>query len=671
MTEPNSARRLAVIGVLVVALFAGLLTRLWFLQVTGGEKLAVAAQRQRDRIVTVPAIRGTIYDRNGKPLAMTQAVTSLVVNRQQLSASERKTLEGNLGFLLQKTPEEIGKLIDNVNYEAFESVPVAQNVDRATAIFVIEHREQFPEVSVSRTAERVYPNNEVAADVLGYIGPINGDELKTHAGEGYLPRDAIGKTGLEQMFESELRGKPGKDKVEVDNQGRKVNVVEVQKPEAGHDVRLSIDLDMQKVAEDSLAQGMEGARGLVDNLTGYFEANAGAVVVLDARTGEIVAMASNPTFNPNDFISGDSDRYFKDPNFPMLNRALNPYAPGSTFKTFTSIAMLQNPQIFPDGVNHTVVENPPGCFSFGNESDQRCNAGRAVLGTQNLPGALAVSSDVYFYSVGNDFWNAYRDEGKAAGHTGDLAGDALPDAQHPVGNAMQHVARTYGFGESTGLGLGDQAGVIPDHEYRVKLNPNDKDNQFWRRGDAASLAVGQGDVLVTPLQLANGYAAFANGGTLYQPRLATEVTESSAGLPQGQLGAQVTPIGPMVKRQTQLDPGARAAIEEGLRGVVREGGTAAGAFSDYPEGGMEVIGKTGTAERRPKQDTSWFAAVTNPDNPDPAAQQYVIVAMVEQGGFGANVAAPIVRRVIDFMNTSNPDLPPVVVAPAVGNEVSR
>lgn len=669
MTEPNSARRLAVIGVLVVALFAGLLTRLWFLQVGGGEQLAVAAQRQRDQFVTVPAIRGTIYDRNGVPLAQTVPVTSLVVNRQQLSASERTTLETNLANLLKKTPDDIAKAIDNQNYAAYEKVPIAKNVDLPTAIHVIEHQSDFPEVSVSRTAERRYPNGTAAADMLGYIGPINADELKSHANEGYESRDIIGKTGLEQMFESELRGTPGKDKVEVDNQGRSVNEIEVKKPESGHDVRTTIWLQAQQTAEESLQQGMDGARTLVDPDSGnYYAANAGAVVVLDARTGSVVAMASAPTFNPNDFVAGTADGYFKDPNFPLLNRALNPYAPGSTFKAFTSIAMLQEPSLFPDGPNTTVSENPPGCFTFGNENDTRCNAGKAVLGTVDLPAALAVSSDVYFYSVGNDFWNAYRDEGKAAGHTGDLAGDKLPDAQHPVGNAIQHVAQTYGFGESTDIGLGDQPGVIPNHEYRVKLNPNNADLQFWRRGDSASLAVGQGDVLVTPLQLADGYAALANGGTLFKPRLADEVTQSSAGLPPGQLGAVDHTLDPIVKRQTQLSPEVRGPIVTGLDGVTKAGGTAGGAFADYQ--GIDVIGKTGTAQRSGRQDTSWFAGVTNPGN-DPALPQYVVVAMVEQGGFGANVAAPIVRRVIDFLNNPMQRPADVVIAPAVGNEQSN
>ncbi len=334
--------------------------------------------------------------------------------------------------------------------------------------------------------------------------------------------------------------------------------------------------------------------------------------------------------------------------------------------------MMQNSgpnALFPDGPATSYGDYPDGCFHFGND-EKACNAGHAVLGVVNLPTALTVSSDVYFYTAGNEFWKAYRDEGQNAGHPhDDIAGDKIPDAQHPVGNAIQHTARTYGLGESTGIGLGDQTGVIPDHEFRVARNPKDEELQIWRRGDNTNLAVGQGDVLVTPLQLANAYATFANGGTLYQPRLADAVTASSTGLPPGQLGQVLSPINPLVKRSTGLTPEARAPIEEGLAGVVdpNQRGTAGGAFANYT--GVPVIGKTGTAQRPGKQDTSWFVGVTNPAN-DPALPQYAVVAMVEQGGFGASVAAPIVRRVIDFI--SNPSAPPapVVVAPAQGTEAS-
>ncbi len=668
MNEVNSHRRLVVIGVIVLALFGALLTRLWFLQVTGGEQLAVAAQQNSDHFVQVPAIRGTIYDSKGVALAQTQPVTTLTVDRQKLTPAQRVTLQQNLAPRLGIDAAELDKRIDNSQYESYLPVPVAKNVDLVTAVYVMEHRDQFPQVSVTRTAERVYPKDFQAADLLGYVGQVNAAELKSHQGDGYQATDTIGKTGIEQMFESELRGTPGKDKVVLDNQGRAVDVVEVKKPQAGHDVHLTVDLGTQHIAEESLQQGMNGARTLVDPDSGnYYAANAGAVVVLDARTGAVVAMASNPSFNPNDFVSGKADQYFNDPENPLINRALNPYAPGSTFKTITSMAMLQS-GLFPDGPNTVYSDYPDGCFHFGN-SETRCNAGHAVLGAVDLPSALTVSSDVYFYSVGNEFWNAYRDEGKAKGFPGDLAGDKLPDAGHPVGNAIQHTATTYGFGELTGLGLGDQAGVIPDHEYRVTLNPNNAELQFWRRGDSASLAVGQGDVLVTPLQLADAYAAFANGGTLYTPRLVDEITASSAGRPPGQPATVLHTIDKQVKRTTGLTPEVRQPIEVGLAGAVNDpSGTAYGVFGDYS--GVKVIGKTGTAQRTPKQDTSWFAAIVNPDN-DPLFGQYVVVAMVEQGGFGANVAAPIVRRVIDYLNAPTQTPAPVVIAPARGNEKSN
>ncbi len=669
MNEPNNHRRLVVIGVIVLALFGGLLTRLWFLQVTGGEKLAVAAQQNGNQIVQVPAVRGTIYDAQGKPLAQTVPVTTLTVDRQKLTTTERATLQKNLGALLQLDAAGVDKLIDNPQYQSYLPVPVKRNVSLDVAVYVTEHRDQFPEVAVTRTAEREYPNGFQAADVLGYVGQINAEELKAHQGDGYTQSDSIGKTGIESMFESELRGTPGKDRVELNSQGQAVNVVAVKKPEAGHDVRLTVDLAAQHIAEESLQQGMDGARTLVDpDSGGYYEANAGAVVVLDAQTGAVVAMASNPSFDPNDFIAGDADKYFNDPGKPLINRALNAYAPGSTFKAITSIAMLQS-GLFPDGQNTVYSDYPDGCFHFGND-EKACNAGGAVLGAVDLPSALTVSSDVYFYTVGNEFWKAYRDEGQRKVGTGDdLAGDKVPDAEHPVGNTIQHTAATYGFGEQTGIGLLDQAGVIPNHEYRVKLNPNDAELQFWRRGDNTSLAVGQGDVLVTPLQLANAYAALANGGTLYQPRLADLVTRSSAGLPAGQLGAPVTVIDKLVKRATGLTPAVRAPIESGLEGVIsNELGTAHGAFRDYA--GVKLLGKTGTAQRTGKQDTSWFVAITNPDN-DPALKQYVVAVMVEQGGFGSSAAAPIARRVVDYLNAPNVAPAPVAVAPAVGTELSN
>jgi penicillin-binding protein 2 len=375
------------------------------------------------------------------------------------------------------------------------------------------------------------------------------------------------------------------------------------------------------------------------------------VVVLNARDGSVAAMATNPSYEPNDFVNNASDHYFKDPNHPLINRALNPYAPGSTFKLMSSIAGLQSGTITPD----TPVDDE-GCITLGHQDF--CNAGKMPHGVVSLVSALTVSSDVYFYSLGNDLWRTYQSEN----------GDNTTD--HPVGYAIQNVARQYGLGTQTGIGLADdQKGRIPDLTFNRALNKNSADpsTRTWRRGDSANTAVGQGDVLVTPMQLANAYATFANGGTLYTPRLVQDVRETSLGHPSGQLGNVLHAFDPQVVRTTGLNPDVRGAIAAGLDGAVNtQDGTAYGAFQDYT--GVHVIGKTGTAEAGSKENTSWFVGVMNPEN-DPAHGQYVVVAMVEQGGFGANVAAPIVRRVIDFLN-GNPNPPDVVVAPAVANEQS-
>ncbi|HEX9505291.1 MAG TPA: penicillin-binding transpeptidase domain-containing protein, partial [Acidimicrobiia bacterium] len=453
MNEANSGRRLAVIGVIVVSLFAGLLTRLWFLQVTGGEKLAVAAQQNREHFKTNDAQRGTIYDATGKILAQNVTKTALVVDRQNLTPAKRITLEKSLAGLLGTDAAGVDKLIDDPKYSPYEPVPVKTDLTADQEQFWAEHQDDFPDVTVARSTVRVYPyRQDAAAHVLGYIGSINADELEVHRSDGYTSHDVIGKTGVEQTFESELRGVPGLEKIEVDSRGNQSEPVVVRKPQAGHDVQLTINIDVQKSAEQSLQQGIDGAMRLVDPDSGtYYRANAGAVIVLDARTGSLVAMASNPTYDPNQLTAGTVSKDFFDPNgsLQLIDRALNPYAPGSTFKTFTSIAMLQS------GIrNATDTYDDEGCFKFGN-NEERCNARKEKFYSVDLRRALTVSSDVYFYNVGNSFWNVYS---KGPGKEG---GDDVAD--HPVGYAMQTVARTYGLGEPTGVGLaGDSPGRIPD-----------------------------------------------------------------------------------------------------------------------------------------------------------------------------------------------------------------
>ena len=573
-----------------------------------------------------------------------------MVDRKKPDAENRIKLEHSLGALLKTDAAGVDKIIDDPAYSQYEKVPVVTDVTADEETFWAENQEDFPGVTEASSSMRVYPYGQylAAAHVLGYTGSINAQELAAHRSDGYTTHDTIGKTGVEQTFESELRGVPGLEKITVKSDGTPVSKVVTREPVAGHDVQLTIDIDTQKSAEKSLQQGIDGAKHLVDPDSGsYYRANAGAVIVLDARTGSVVAMASNPSYDPQALANGTVGKEFFDPKgpLPLLDRALNSYAPGSTFKTFTAIAMLQS------GIrnaNDTVDDE--GCFEFGN-NEKRCNAKKEKFFIVDLRRALTVSSDVYFYNVGNAFWNVYN--AKGAGREGGDDG-----ADHPVGYAMQNVARTYGFDEPTGVGLaGDANGRIPDLAFNRALNKTNPDqfSRTWRRGDSASLAVGQGDVLVTPLQLADAYAAFANGGTLYTPRLVSATHDTSVGLPKGQLGPIAHSIDPQVRRTTALGADTRASILAGLDGVVNDGeGTAAGAFAGYQ--GVHVAGKTGTAQAGCKnvdgakcQDTSWFVAITNPDN-DPAQPQYVVLTMVEQGGFGAYVAAPIARRVVDYLN---------------------
>jgi penicillin-binding protein 2 len=659
VNESNTGRRLVVIGAIVMALFAGLLTRLWFLQVSGGEKLAVQAQQNRDRIVQVPALRGAIYDRNGVLLAQNVPVTTLTVDRQNLTPADRVTLEDSLSTLLNKSPVEVGQMLDDPKVSPYTPLPLITNVPYETAVYVAEHREAFPQVTITTTSVRQYtPDGVAAANVLGYTGAISADELKTHANEGYANDDRIGKTGIEQVFESELRGTPGVDKVQVDSSGRATNTVTEKKPQSGHDLQLTIDSNVQKIAAESLQQGMDGARTLVDPDNGnYYPATGGSVIVLDARTGSLVAMASGPTWDPNDFINGTADKYFADPALPLLDKGLQPYAPGSTFKLISSIAGLQSGVITPD----TSVYDD-GCIDLGNQ--KFCNARHESYGYVQLRRALTVSSDIYFYSLGNDLWRQYYKSAADGGEDGDKG------TSHPVGYAIQNTARDYGMDAPTGVALpGDQKGRIPDLAFNQALNKDNSDpfSRTWRRGDSANLAVGQGDVLVTPLQLANAYATFANGGTLYTPRVVSNVLNSSVGLPPGQLGTVEHTIDPQQKHTVSLSPDVRQPILDGLDGVTHSG-TAEGSFADY-NGPFHVVGKTGTAEAGSKANTSWFVGIVNPEN-DPAQPQYVILAMVEQGGFGANVAAPIVRRVVDYLSDPSQAPAPVHIAPATGNEQS-
>jgi penicillin-binding protein 2 len=608
--------RLAIVGVVVVSLFSALFARLWYLQVLDSSTFVTAATSNQIRLVYEDAPRGRILDRNGLVLVDNRRTQAITVNRNELNKlDDADEVKGRLAALLNLSREELDKRIADVRYSQYKPIPVAEGdaVPEELYIYVKEHQADFPSVEATIVSERTYPNDPptLAAHVLGYVGEINDRELEDRKKLGYRLGDSLGKAGVERVYEDRLRGSPGVTKLQVNSAGEVVKgePLAIKDPTPGQDIRLTIDLNIQRLAEESLAQGLEAARNAVDrNDGGHFEAPAGSVVVTDPRDGSVVAMASYPTYNPGEFINGikrDVFAAFNDPasHYPLNNRAIQgQYAPGSTFKLVTAVAALENGMI----AGNTSITDP-GFFKVPGCSGEKCefqNSGRKAWGRVDLRRAITVSSDVYFYALGSRF---HRERSN------------LPQG-------LEEVARKFGLDEPTGIPLpSDKGGVIPDPTWKKKLCENPKVgclDDRWFTGDSINMAIGQGDVLVTPLQLANTYATFANGGTLFQPKLLVD-----------------EPAKPI--REVGLTPAMRQPILDGLKGVVaKEEGTAYYAFAGFPDDVFPVAGKTGTAQVNKKHDTAVFAAFAPADSP-----QYAISVIMEEAGFGGTTAAPVARRI--------------------------
>jgi len=632
---------MSIVGVIVLALFCALFARLWYLQVAATSDFAAAAQLNSVRVINEPPIRGRILDAKGRPLVENRIANVITIDRQ-LSSEKRDMVVNRLAELLTVPSKTIREKLDDPRVSPYTPVPVATDVSYEALAYVSEHREDFPGVRAEPLAIRSYVNGSVAAHVLGYVGEINEEELTAQAESAhYELGDTIGKSGVELTYESDLRGEAGENRVEVDSTGRVLRTISSKNPKPGNDIKLTLDLDYQKLVEDSLGQGIASARDTQDKAfkTGFkkLAAPAGSVVVLDATNGSVVAMASNPTYDPNQFANGIPTPLWEQlnnpaGNYPLVDRSVSgQYAPGSTYKLITAIAGLQSGQITP-----TKTINDAGKYSYPTDPDRFfTNDNEARYGRVDLARALTVSSDVYFYTIGGDLF--YRQRNGI-----------------PGGDALQETARQYGFGKRTGIGLPNEAeGRVPDATWKQKIhdeNPEGFPYPDWLPGDNIQLAVGQGDMLATPMQLANAYAAFANGGTLREPRLASEVIDAT--------GKKVRDLAPITVGQVPV-PG-RAEILAGFTGVAEdEDGTAFNAFAGFPKG--SISGKTGTAQVQGKQNTSWFVGMTPAMNPN-----YIVLAVVEEGGYGSATAAPIVRRVMQGLN-GLPLTDVVVVPPADGN----
>lgn len=631
--------RLSIIGVVVIALFSALFARLYYLQVAASRSFRVAAISNQIRDVHKEAARGRILDRNGKVLVDNVMVTAVTVDRQTPKRQLGDSID-RLAELLGVTPQDIRNRIDDPRISPYTPVPVASDVPIDKVTYIEEHAEDFPGVAVEPLLVRHYPNGSLAAHLLGYTGEISDTELKKHP--GYQLGDTIGKSGVEATYEPDLRGEPQVEQLAIDSRGNVVRVVSRHDSQPGHDVVLSLDADVQRVAEQALLDGIHQARNQRDtsNKARYerFRAPAGSVVVLDATDGSVVASASYPTFEPGEFINGIPTatwEFLNDPrnNYPLNNRVLQgQYAPGSTFKPFSSVAFSQA------GIRGPYdVYNDTGGIKFAGQ-DFRNDNGESH-GYVDLARALTVSSDAYFYSGGAVLWQKEY-------------------VKDPIGLQLQNTARAFGFGASSGADYGSDAkGRVPDPKWKEavhKERPDAFPYPTWLPGDNIQFAIGQGDALVTPIQLAQGYATIANGGRTFAPHVGMKVIDAT--------GNQVRAVVPQAGPSVPIDPAVLAAVYRGLEGVVRDKrGTAYAAFQGFPFAQVPIAGKTGTAQVANKQNTSVFVGFTRNDHP------YVVAVLVEEAGYGATVAAPIARAVLEALGGIAPGAVNVQ-PPAGGND---
>jgi penicillin-binding protein 2 len=630
--------RLSILAVVAVALFASLFARLYDLQVVGSDDYQVQAEANRVRTVQLPAPRGRILDRNGTVIVDNRVAVVVGIDRSvldEMDDDEQTDMLDRLSLNLtaagqEVTPEEIRTRLDDQRFSRYAPVPIAVDVPEDLKIYFEEHRDDYPPVVAERTALRSYPYGPLAVHILGYVGKINDDELaevEDERDKPYTLNDEIGKSGVEQTYEPWLRGTPGLRRIEVDAQGDPVRVISERAPRAGDDLVLSLDVDVQALAEQKVRQGLADARERPNRDGTVNRGVTGSAVVLDPNNGQVVAMASYPSYDPNAFVDGiDAAEwaYLNDPvnHYPLNNWAIQgQWAPGSTYKLFVGYSALMAGVMAPDTIfSDRGGYQIPGCTGA---KCYRTNAGGAAYGNVDIARSLTVSSDAYYYNVGAQFW-LQRDR---------FGGD----------DGMQAHLLPWGIGERSGVSLTSEApGRVPTaawkRDYCDRVNCNDG---VWRTGDNVNMAIGQGDVLVTPLQLANGYATFANGGTRYVPQIALRAQEY-------QTGEVTTEFEPEVAAEVPLPPEVRQPLLDGLLGVPING-TAVRAFAGFPHELYPIAGKTGTAEVDDKADTAVFAAF------GPAhAPEYSVAVFLEESGFGGTAAAPVARALFDALSGAVP-----------------
>jgi penicillin-binding protein 2 len=654
----RSRLRLFVLQVLVLSLLATLLGRLWYLQVLDGEGYAEAASANRVREVVTPAPRGEIYDAAGKQLVRNRTALVVSVNRAllQREPDRGKAVLARLGKVLGAKPELLAKQITPCGGgvvdpcwrgSPYQPVPVQEYDARdpkalRKVLAVQEHREDFPGVTAEFAAVRDYPSSDRrrAAHVLGYLGPISQPETSLPQYADVQPTALIGRAGVEATYERELRGRDGVQELLVDHVGTVTGTQSETAPRPGDKLVLSLHAGVQAVAEQALESAILTARTRPYYRGGITVADSGSIVVMEAKTGRVVALASYPSYDPTSFTGGISSKDYAALTDEANGQALlfratqGGYAPASTFKAVSALATVAAGQTTFD----TVTDCPGSYAPLGGKKNFE---GRSQ-GALTLRTAIVKSCDTNFYKFAYDAW--LRDGGNRP----------VAEPKDP----MITMATKFGLGRKTGIDLpGESKGLIPTRAWRKEYWEGLKedfckgaknpafDEQRRRRnaeacvdgykfngGQAANFSIGQGETLLTPLQLASVYATIANGGKVLRPTVGRALLSPD--------GRTVREISPTLRGKVPVDPAVLAQLRDALRGVTSEpGGTARGAFAGLP---LTVAGKTGTGQVDDKQDTAWFASFAPAEDP-----QLVVVGLISQGGTGGSTAAPMVRKVYE------------------------
>lgn len=664
-----SPLRLFAFRVFVLAMVATLGARLYYLQILGRERLTQTATAQHVREVVLPAPRGPIVDDQGQPLVRNRSSLVVTVNRSVLSGlpDDGQGVLKRLSTVVKIPAAQLAKMITPCQAgvpkpcwrgSPYQPVPVVTDTTPEVVLRIAEHAEDFPGVTAQVETLRDYPHQTMAAHTLGYVGPITQTELDNAAAAGRTDvhrDDLVGRAGLERQYDSALRGTDGVQQVLVDNRGVVTGRGARTPPQPGDTLVTSLDTKLQALVEKTLADEIALRRTQYDAKNHRnFAATSGALVVLDPHTGRVLALASYPTFDPTLFVGGisatDLDKLLSPAaGTPLVSRAVaGQFAPGSTFKLVSTAADVMG------GLGSLSGQYAcPPSLMVGNRVKTNYDS-ESLSGPVDFHKALAFSCDTFFYQFAMNAW--YQDQNLIA------AGKKPHEYQ-------QAMAKAFGFGSDPGLDVpsGEQsAGRIPTRAYLQKrweankaqycadakkgypnvpdaarrafltalASENCTDGWRFRIGDAADIAIGQGEITSSPLQLALAYGALVNGGTLYAPTIGKAVVD-----PHGKVVRTITP---KAVRKVPVSQNVLSYIANSL--VFNQGFPVSGqgAFTGFPLDKIPVAGKTGTAEVFGKEDTSWFASWAPANNP-----QYVVVGMVEQGGLGSQAATPMVRKVYE------------------------